>query len=92
MSAFECKKCGKCCTLFHWFREDDPTRIMLDSGDGTCKYFDRASRLCSIYESRPIICNHSQYFDEYLKDRMTREDFDVFLNLFCERIRSDDIS
>ena len=88
---FECKKCGKCCTLFHLFPKDNELRIMLDSGDGTCKYFDRASRLCSIYESRPIICNHAKYYEQYLKDRLTREDYDVFMKLFCDRIRGDDI-
>ena len=88
---FECQKCGKCCTLFHLFPEDYEVRIKLDSGDGTCKYFDRASRLCTIYESRPIICNNARYYDEHLKDRMTREEFDVFLKIFCERIRRDDV-
>ncbi|MBQ7219412.1 MAG: YkgJ family cysteine cluster protein [Synergistaceae bacterium] len=88
---FECRKCGKCCTLFHMFPEGDSIREALDSGDGICRYFDRESRLCSIYESRPIICNHARYYDEYLKDRMTCEEFDVFLNTFCERIRSDDV-
>ena len=88
---FECKKCGKCCTLFHLFPKDNSIRNQLDSGDGTCKYFDRASRLCSIYESRPIICNHARYYAEYLKERLTREDYDVFMKLFCERIRGDDV-
>ena len=87
----ECKRCGKCCTLFHLFQKDDEVRIKLDSGDGTCKYFDRASRLCTIYSSRPIICNHERYYDEYLSDRMTREEYDVFLKIFCERIRRDDV-
>lgn len=91
MSVFECQKCGKCCTLFHIFPEGSEPRATLDSGDGTCRYFDRESRLCTIYDSRPIICNHAKYYDTYLADRMTRDDFETFIKLFCERIRSDDI-
>ncbi len=87
---FECRKCGKCCTLFRFFPEDSEIRLALDSGDGTCRYFDRESRLCKIYGSRPIICNHSKYYDECLKDSMTREEFENFLNVFCEKIRNDD--
>ena len=85
---FECRKCGRCCTLFRLFPEDNYWRNELDSGDGTCKFFDRSARLCSIYETRPIICNNARYYEEFLKDRMTREEFDVFLNTFCERIRN----
>ncbi len=88
---FTCKKCGKCCTLFHLFTKGTYPRNELDSGDGTCKYFDRETRLCTIYASRPLICNHDRYYDEYLKDRITREEFDAFLNIFCERIRRDDV-
>ena len=86
---FECKKCGKCCTVFHIFPEDSELRIMLDSGDGTCKYFDRETRLCTIYASRPSFCDHDRYYDEYLKDEMSREEFEVLVKIFCEKIRRD---
>jgi len=28
----------------------------LDDGSGCCKYFDKKTNLCSIYEKRPIQC------------------------------------
>ena len=89
--AFHCRKCGKCCECFRFFPEDSRERRTLDSGDGTCRYFDRESRLCSIYDRRPIICDNERYYAECLKDTMTREEFDAVLNEYCEKIRSDNI-
>ena len=88
---FQCRKCGKCCTLFRLFPEDSEWRLKLDSGDGTCRYFDRQSRLCSIYDTRPLICNNARFYDECLKDSMSREEFDSFLNEYCEKIRNGEI-
>ncbi len=88
---FQCQKCGKCCTIFHVFPEDSEIRTALDSGDGTCRYFDRESRLCTIYDSRPLICNNERYYAECLKDSITREEFDAILSEYCEKIRSDEI-
>lgn len=62
----------------------------LDSGDGICKYLDRESRLCRIYESRPLLCNNALFYEQRLKDFMTREQFDEILDLSCENIRSDE--
>ena len=88
---FQCHKCGKCCTRFHDFPEGNEWRNLLDSGDGICKYFNKVKRLCSIYESRPVICNNVRYYDEFLKDSMTREEFDSWLNKYCSMIRNDEI-
>jgi len=60
----------------------------LNNGSGTCKYFDSDSRLCRIYDSRPIICNNKKFYDQNLKNVMTRENFDEILILSCESIRS----
>ena len=83
--SFNCRKCGKCCTLFHLFPEDSEARITLDSRDGTCRYFDRESHLCSIYDRRPIICDNGRYYTERLKDSMSRVEFEAFLNEYCEK-------
>lgn len=88
---FTCRKCGKCCTKFRLFPEGSKWRNELDRGDGTCRYFDENSRLCSIYASRPLICNNVRYYDECLKDSMTREEFDEWLNEYCEKIRNDEV-
>lgn len=43
------------------------------------------------FESRPIICSNVMYYNSVLKDTMTREEFDEFLNKYCELIRSEKI-
>ena len=63
----------------------------LDSGDGICRYLDRKARLCRIYERRPLLCNNALFFEQRLKDLMTREEFDKILNFSCKTIRSDEI-
>ena len=88
---FICRMCGKCCTRFKSFPEGNEWRNILDSGDGICKYLDRSKGLCTIYDSRPIICNNVMYYDSFLRDIMTREKFDEFLNKYCELIRSEAI-
>jgi Fe-S-cluster containining protein len=45
---FPCTGCGECC------RHVNGTP--LDRGDGVCRNYDRHSRGCSIYSTRPDIC------------------------------------
>lgn len=52
MQVFACQQCGLCCHHVHLSQE---TRF-LDRGDGICKYYEIASKLCSIYPDRPDIC------------------------------------
>ena len=92
---FECKKCGKCCELMIYLQRTLPedfsdlreTAKELDSGDGICKYLDRESRLCRIYDNRPVLCNNILFYEQRLKDFMTRDKFDEILNLSCQMIR-----
>ncbi|MBR1486400.1 MAG: YkgJ family cysteine cluster protein [Synergistaceae bacterium] len=92
---FRCRKCGECCTYMKALQNNIPDgfekfrdiAIELDSGDGVCKYLDRNSRLCKIYESRPAICNYELFF-EMVKDELTPEQFDEILNDSCEIIRN----
>ena len=50
---FVCDKCGLCCERLNLSHEYDD----LNDGTGTCIYFDKRKRLCSIYENRPEKCN-----------------------------------
>ena len=70
--AFQCDKCGKCCENLDRSEEYRD----LDDGTGTCIYFDKQTRLCKIYDSRPERCNIQQSYkrfesemsyDEYLE-------------------------
>lgn len=47
----------------------------LDRGDGICKYFDLNSKLCSIYENRPDKCNVDKIYDDFYKDKISREQY-----------------
>lgn len=47
--SFPCDCCGICCeTLIRLDVYND-----LDDGTGHCRYYDRISHLCTIYEHRP---------------------------------------
>lgn len=62
---FPCDQCGLCCE--HLSRS--PIYADLDDGTGACKYFDRKSRLCTIYEQRPQKCDINRayvWFQKYM--------------------------
>ena len=67
---FICKKCGACCQNLHL------TKIYaeLDDGTGTCIYFDKNSKLCRIYEERPLLCRVDDAY-ECFKDILSYEDY-----------------
>jgi Fe-S-cluster containining protein len=59
---FPCQRCGLCCQHVHLAAETQ----FLNRGDGTCRYYEAASRLCSIYAERPDICRVDlQYMKKY---------------------------
>jgi Fe-S-cluster containining protein len=62
-------KCtGECCSSFQVMWEvgnDDPQApfindmlIETDNGNFTCKYWDKETQLCTIYERRPNMCRN----------------------------------
>lgn len=54
---FICDKCGLCCMKIG----ESPIYSFLDRGDGICKYFDYDTKLCSIYDERPVMCNYMSF-------------------------------
>lgn len=50
---FNCDKCGLCCRSLKKFGE---LYADLDDGSGVCKFFDKTSNLCTIYDMRPLKC------------------------------------
>lgn len=79
---FPCDKCGRCCESL----AGNPLYRDLDDGTGTCRYFDRATRLCTIYEQRPQKCNIAAAY-EWFADKMTYEEF-VRQNLaVCQQLK-----
>ena len=72
---FPCVQCGLCCQRVNQAEE---TRF-LDRGDGTCLYYNNASKLCSIYDDRPDICRVDHQFRLNYAQQYTWGDF-VALN------------
>lgn len=66
---FQCNRCGLCC--MHLDASGMSTK--LDRGDGVCIHFDEQTKLCKIYENRPLICSVDRFYEEKMKETMTRE-------------------
>lgn len=69
---FPCNQCGWCCQNL----DKNKMYSALDRGDGTCKWFDLEENNCTVYDTRPLICNieamyHDSFFamnyDEYIE-------------------------
>ena len=52
---FPCKSCGACCRRV-------PEVSGLDRGDGACRYYDDNSRQCTVYDTRPVLCQVDKSF------------------------------
>lgn len=68
---YKCEKCGNCCSNL----SASKLYSDLDRGDGKCKFFDEKTRLCLIYESRPLKCNIDKTYELLFKDKMTLEEY-----------------
>lgn len=79
--AFPCNGCGKCCRQV----SNSEETAWLDRGDSVCKHFDEAANLCTIYENRPLVCRVEVYYDRYLTDRFS---WDQFVQINLEICRS----
>lgn len=77
---FPCTSCGACCKSVLL----SELTAALDRGDGTCRYFDDALSICTIYDDRPDICNIQLTYEQYYKHNISWPKF-VELNLIaCE--------
>lgn len=81
---FKCNKCGLCCTQL----SGSSIYSELDRGDGVCKFFDEETRLCTIYQSRPLLCNVEQTYKEYFKDKLSQEEYYRLNYEACERLKN----
>jgi len=82
-SKFNCDGCGLCCL------RAPKILTSLDRGDGLCKYFDTNTHECTIYESRPLICNVDKFYDKWMKDRMTREQWHKLNYCACNKMKEE---
>ncbi|MFB2516000.1 YkgJ family cysteine cluster protein [Lysinibacillus sp. OTC-L20] len=85
MGNFFCDQCGLCCQNLHL----SELYADLDSGDGTCIYFDHQSKLCTIYENRPLKCQvdkmYELYFSSITKDEYYQLNYDA-----CQLLKNND--
>lgn len=54
---------------------ESPIYSFLDRGDGICKYFDYDTKLCSIYDERPVMCNIDGAYEFYFKEKISLEEY-----------------
>lgn len=81
---FPCTACGQCCRNVHL---SDQTAY-LDRGDGTCLHFNETTKLCTIYDGRPLICQVENYYKKHLSEQITWDDF-VQINLsICQKLQN----
>ena len=85
LSPFPCTACGQCCCRVHLSEQTQ----FLDRGDGICRHFDEQTNLCTIYETRPLVCRVEDYYKVYLDEQLEWSEF-VEVNLaVCKLLQQD---
>lgn len=77
---FQCDKCGICCRLLKYV----PQLAAFDRGDGVCIHLK--DNLCSIYESRPDICNVEKMYD-FFKAQISEEEYCQLMTESCKALK-----
>ena len=83
---FECDKCGLCCQKIYTI----PILSYLDRGDGVCKNYDDETKLCKIYENRPLACNVDLGFEKYFSKFFTKEEYYNLNYKLCEKMKKEE--
>lgn len=83
INSFSCDRCGLCC------RHIKNIELLkeLDDGTGTCRFLNRETNLCSIYNSRPLICNVDDAYEIFFKENMTREEYYMLNYSACKKFK-----
>lgn len=82
---FVCDQCGECCRHIHL----SPIYSQLDRGDGICKYL--CGNLCSIYETRPLLCRIDASYDAFFKDKMSKAEYYRLNYEICEKMKKNEL-
>lgn len=78
---FQCNQCGECCRHLNL----SPLYADLDDGMGVCKYL--SGNLCSIYQTRPLLCRIDDSYEAYFKSKISLEEFYRLNNAVCEILK-----
>jgi len=84
LAPFPCNGCGRCCQLI----DRSPATSAMDRGDGTCRHFDDATRGCTIYATRPLVCRVQDYYTLHLVDQIAWKDFVMINVAVCTQLQS----
>lgn len=79
---FDCSKCGLCCRLVGML-DEIPEPLECDES-GVCIYLDKDTNLCTIYDSRPLICRVDDLYDQVYKDKMSRSNYYKQCHKLCD--------
>ena len=86
MDEFQCDKCGLCCQNLNANSLYDD----LNDGTGVCKYYDKETHLCTIYEDRPEKCNVKETY-AYYSNIMDYEDYLKYNYEACRKMKKEGI-
>lgn len=78
---FVCDKCGECCRHLNL----SPLYEQLDRGDGVCRYL--LGNLCSIYETRPLLCRIDESYQTFFQDKISKEEYYSLNYKACDKIK-----
>lgn len=81
---FSCTKCGACCKKIGLIVPE-----LAKDDTGVCKYLDPDTNLCLIYENRPLICNIDKAYDEFFKDKITRDEWYKLNYDSCKKLQNE---
>ena len=79
MKPFPCTSCGACCRHVDL---SEQTRF-LDRGDGVCRIYEEATRLCTEYAHRPEICRVDVQYQMRYQEQMSWDDFSALNSQAC---------
>lgn len=80
---FPCSQCGNCCRIVgksFWGKS-------MALADGSCKWFDKRTNLCTIYSERPLMCNVDECYKKFYSKQMSINDFYKINQQVCNRLQ-----
>lgn len=81
---YKCENCGACCRFGNPGRFDP--NIVNEHGD--CIYLDLKTKLCTIYENRPIFCRlHEWYSITYDPELVPFDVYVILQKIGCDKLR-----
>ena len=78
---FHCDQCGECCRNL----DKSPLYKDLDRGDGVCRYL--CGNLCSIYETRPLLCRVDACYELFFQELVSRDEFYEMNYRVCRKFK-----